>query len=90
MSDKPELADCPKCGGLCERRQPFPFDFEYESLVKGEVVGQDEVRAFIGDDGGIDFLDWHIPSAGMKGHRAEVRVLVIQKEDSVIQERPGA
>ena len=76
---------CPTCGGPCERvqvgkREGFGYQhYVTEPLVKGEVVADREVAAFIADSGGFGFYIWPaFPKPEGPGHDEVLRVLVIR------------
>ena len=81
--DKPET--CPTCGGPCTKEAQSAVEMammatpHYRSLVKGEVVADREVTAFIADSGGFGFYIWPaFPKPEGPGHDEVLRVLVIR------------
>jgi hypothetical protein len=83
-----ERTSCPRCGGPCERTQPIPFAFHYESLVKGEVVADVNMKAEYECAMDAYLVGLHLEIEDWPTMDVPVRVLVIkEKEDSVIHER---
>jgi len=87
MNAKPEHVPCPNCGGPCTKIEEkvlvengFPFVMErWESLVKGKVVAKGWAWQGLNTHWLFTTLESGVP------RRAEPALIVIKKENSMIQ-----